>query len=384
MPQKSSLEVDVEPSVLKWAVETSGWAPTEIAKKLKVSPVTFRNWFTGDIHPTIKQLEELSKTVKRPLAAFFLSKPPEEPPLPKDYRQLPDREGKFDKKTILAIRRARRLQNISKELAENLNITLRTAITYVKQSGDPKEIADCYRKDFGFTEELQRKKLKTPHEVFTFLRDNIEQKNILVFQVPMLLEDARGFALVNDTPEIVVANSTDDIEPRIFTLMHEFGHVLLHESGVSMPERTLFASRVGPVEKWCNDFAAGFLLPKSVAETEFTNYKQNLTEPSTLNKLSRQYKVSKAMLLYNMYKLHYISQKEYEAVQKRYKFDKAKKPPAGFGETADKRCIRERGQKFVSLVVSNFEQGLITRSDALDYLSVKSKNLEKIVNRVKK
>ena len=384
MSHKPSLEVEVEPTVLKWAIETSGWAPTEIAKRLKISPATFQNWFTGNIHPTIKQLEDLSKTVKRPLAAFFLSEPPKEPPLPKDYRQLPDREGKFDKKTILAIRRARRLQNISKELAENLNILLRTAITYVKQSDDPKEIALCYRKEFGFTEELQRKKLKNSHEVFTFLRDAIEQKNILVFQIPMLLEDARGFALVNDTPEVVVANSTDEIEPRIFTLMHEFGHVLLHESGVSMPERTLFAKRVGPVEKWCNDFAAGFLLPRSIAESEFPKYKQTLTETSTLNKLSRHYKVSKAMLLYNMFKLQYISQKEYNAVQKRYKFDKVKGPSTGFGVSADKRCIREKGQKFVSLVVNNFEQRLITRSDALDYLSIKSKNLEKILSRVKK
>jgi Zn-dependent peptidase ImmA (M78 family)/DNA-binding CsgD family transcriptional regulator len=384
MSRKPSLDVEVEPSVLQWAVETSGWTPTEIAKRLKISPGTFQNWFTGNIHPTIKQLEEFSKTVKRPLAAFFLSAPPKEPALPKDYRLLPGKEGKFDKKTILAIRRARRLQNISKELAENLNITIRTSVKYVKQSDDSKEIADCYRKDFGFTEEFQKKKLKTPHEVFNFLRDAIEHKNILVFQNPMLLEDARGFALVNNIPEVVVANSTDEIEPRIFTLMHEFGHVLLHESGVSMPERTLFANRVGPVEKWCNDFAAGFLLPKSIAKSEFTNYKKNLTEQSTLNKLSRQYKVSKAMLLYNMYKLKYISQKEYEAVQKRYKFDKIKKLSAGFGESADKRCIRERGQKFVSLVASNFEQGLITRSDALDYLSIKSKNFDKILSRVKK
>ncbi|MCJ7571051.1 MAG: XRE family transcriptional regulator [Candidatus Thermoplasmatota archaeon] len=383
MSRKPSLNVEVEPTVLQWAVETSGWAHAEIAKKLKISPTTFQNWFTGNVQPTVKQLEVLSTTLKRPLATFFLSNPPKEQPLPKDYRMLPEKEGKFDKKTILAIRRARRLQNISKDLAENLNVPLRTVISYVKQSDDPKKIAECYRKELNFSSELQTK-LKTPYEVFTFLRDALEEKNIIVFQIPMLLEDARGFALVDNSPEVLVANSKDQIEARIFILMHEFGHVLLHESGVSMPERTLFAKRVGPVEKWCNDFAAGFLLTRSIAESEFPKYKQTLTETSTLNKLSRQYKVSKAMLLYNMFKLQYISKKEYDAVQKRYKFDKVKGPSTGFGVSADKRCIREKGQKFVSLVVNNFEQGLITRSDALDYLSIKSKNLEKILSRVKK
>ena len=384
MPRNLSLDVEVEPKVLQWVIGTSGWTQAEITKKLKISPSTFQNWLTGEIHPSLKQLEELSKTVKRPLAAFFLSQPPEEPPLPKDYRQLPDKEGKFDKKTILAIRRARRLQNISKELSENLNIPLRSIISYVKQSDNPKKIAEYYRKDFGLTEELQ-KKMKTPYEMFFFLRGALEKKNILVFQIPMLLEDARGFTLVDTSPEVVIANSKDQIEARIFTLMHEFGHVLLHESGVSMPERTLFAQRVGPVEKWCNDFASAFILPEVMANVEFTGDKNNLTDTLILSKFSRRYKVSKSMLLYNMFKLRYISQKEYDTVLKRYPSDKIRGKSTGFAAaSADKRCIQEKGQKFVSLVASNFEQGLITRSDALDYLSIKSKNLEKILNRVKK
>ena len=91
------------------------------------------------------------------------------------------------------------------------------------------------------------------------------------------------------------------------------------------------------------------------------------------------------MLLYNMFKLRYISQKEYDTVLKRYQPDKIKGKSTGFAATsADKRCIQEKGQKFVSLVASNFEQGLITRSDALDFLSIKSNNLEKVLNRVKK
>jgi len=384
MPRNISLDIEVEPKVLQWAIGTSGWTQAEIVKKLKISPSTFQHWLNGEIHPSLKHLEELSKTVKRPLAAFFLSEPPKEPPLPRDYRQLPEKEGKFDKKTILAIRRARRLQNISKELSENLNIPLRSIVTYVKQSDDQKKIAEYYRKDFGLTEELQ-KKMKTPYELFSFLRDALEKKNILVFQIPMLLEDARGFTLVDTPPEVVIANSKDQIEARVFTLMHEFGHVLLHESGVSMPERTLFAQHVGPVEKWCNDFASALILPEAMAKVEFTGYKNNLTDTLTLSKLSRLYKVSKSMLLYNMFKLRYISQKEYDTVLKRYQPDKIKGKSTGFATaSADKRCIQEKGQKFVSLVASNFEQGLITRSDALDFLSIKSNNLEKALNRVKK
>ena len=59
MSRKPSLDVAVEPTVLQWAIDTSGWAHAEIAKKLKISPTTFQNWFTGNVHPTVKQLEVL-------------------------------------------------------------------------------------------------------------------------------------------------------------------------------------------------------------------------------------------------------------------------------------------------------------------------------------
>jgi len=384
MARNISLDVEVEPTVLQWAIGTSGWTYPEIIKKLKINPSTFQHWLTGETHPSLRQLEELSKTVKRPLAAFFLSQPPKEPPLPKDYRQLPEKEGKFDKKTILAIRRARRLQNISKELAENINIPLQSVISYVKQSDDPKKLAERYRKDFGLTEEIQ-KKMKTPYELFSFLREALEKRNVLVFQIPMLLEDARGFTLVDISPEVVVANSKDQIEARVFTLLHELGHVLLHESGVSMPERTLFIQRAAPVEKWCNEFASAFLLPESIANVDFTENKDTLIDTLTLSKLSRRYKVSKSMLLYKMFKLRCISQKEYDTVLNRYQPEIAKGKSTCFAAvSADKRCIQEKGEKFVSLVASNLEQGLITYSDALDFLSLKSNNLEKVLRRVKK
>lgn len=380
MPKKS-LAVEVNPSILKWAIGSSGWDEQEIAKKLKLSSNIFGGWLKGEANPTLKQLEDLAKTVKRPLTVFFLSEPPKEKPLPKDYRMLPEKEGKFDKKTILAIRRARRLQKVSKELSENLNASLVKATPTIKLSENPKEIAEKYRAEFKFDEGTQ-KKLKTPYEVFNFLRDIIEDKNIIVFQIPMPVEDARGFTLVDDSPAVIVVTSKDLIEARIFTLMHEFGHVLLNESGVSMPENALFIKNLDSVEKWCNDFSSAFLLPEVLARSEFSQNKD-------VGKLSRAYKVSKAMLFYNMYRLNFISKQQYDSFIDKYKLEilkpkeKADKK-GGFRQTADKQCLSERGQKFVSLVVNNVDKGFITHSDALDYLSIKAKNLDKVMSKSKK
>jgi len=53
--------------------------------------------------------------------------------------------------------------------------------------------------------------------------------NILVFQFSMPIEDARGFALTDMNPNVIVVNSKDSIEARLFSLMLEFGHILLGE-----------------------------------------------------------------------------------------------------------------------------------------------------------
>ena len=96
--------------------------------------------------------EDFSKIIKRPLAVFFLSEPPPEPAPPKDFRMLPDKTGKFDKKTLLAIRRARRLQDISKELSDNLDSSLNPKIKFYSLNDDPKKTAEIFRDEFKFNE----------------------------------------------------------------------------------------------------------------------------------------------------------------------------------------------------------------------------------------
>ena len=381
--------VDAKPAVLKYFIESSGWDVGELGRKIKVGEATIRGWMDGGTRPMLSHLERLSVVLRRPLAAFLLSVPPEEKPFPKDYRTLPGREGKFDKVTILALRRARRLQKISRELSENLRYGSKPAIGSYSVHASTKDAGREQRGLFGITEEV-RMKWRTPYDAFSRLREVIEGKNVLVFQMAMPLGDARGFTLVDEDPAVMVVNQRDQIEAKIFTLMHEFGHVLLKESGVSMAENSLIIHEADNVEKWCNDFASSFLLSEDVAKAAFDSNRASITDTSTLNKLSGAYKVSKYMLLYNMQKLGYITNDQREEVLGRYKPEIEKAPKTGekkgggFPRSAETRCMSEMGQKFVSLVISNMERGNITQSDALDYLSIKSRNLDKLTNGLKK
>ena len=152
--KKKSFEVEVKPQIIKWAINTSGWSIKDLSKRLRVSENTITKWIEGEKYPTFRELENLSKYLKRPVAVFLLPNHPEEKPLPKDHRTLPEeRKNKFDKKTILAIRAARRLQKINKELVENLNQNIEPKISPLRLSDNPKEIAQVYRNKFQITEE---------------------------------------------------------------------------------------------------------------------------------------------------------------------------------------------------------------------------------------
>ncbi|TXT62340.1 MAG: hypothetical protein BAJALOKI1v1_970008 [Promethearchaeota archaeon] len=379
-----SLKVDVNPTVFKWLRVSSGWSKEDVSKRLKTSVDVIEAIELGDRQPTLRQLKELSRAYKRPLAAFLLSEPLDEPPLPKDYRMLPDKKDVFDKKTIYAIRRARNLQEIGGELLINMNISISPNIEHVTLSKKPKDLGLSYRNIFNLNLEKQRK-FKSSYALFNYLRETFEKLNVLVFQFSMPVEDARGFVLTDQNPNVIVVNSKDSIEARIFTLLHEFGHILLGETVIDLP--FLSFNKKNKIEYWCNQFAASFLLPKTYAETLFTSEK-SLTDERTLKRLSCKYKVSKSMLLYAMYKQDFITKNEFERKLDKYKPSKKdqkkkKETKQSGGIPQDRRCLTEMGHKFVSMVANNYDKNYITYTDALNFLSVKSRNFEKVLAKAK-
>lgn len=379
------ISVEVIPEVLTWLRESSGSSIGEVSKRLRTTSDTILEFETGKKSPTLVQLKELSKLYKRPLASFFLSKPKEEKPLPNDYRFLPGRTDIFDKKTILAIRKSRSLQGISRELSLNIRYETAPKVRKVVLTDNPELIAAEYRKLFDLNLETQRK-IKDAYRLFSYLRDVLEDSNVLVFQFSMPVEDARGFALADDLPSIAVINTKDTIEARLFTLMHEFGHILLGETVIDIPDESL--KNRNNVERWCNAFSSSFLLPEESARALFIRYHDRLTETDILNSLSRKYKVSKATLLIKMLELDYISNQEFEEVMSRYVREgagkKTEEKKKMIRVTSDQRCLSEMGNKFVSLVANNFDKEFITYGDALSYLSIKSKNFDRVLEKARK
>jgi Zn-dependent peptidase ImmA (M78 family) len=372
--------VKIRPEVLRWAIRASGWKIYELEKKLSIKSDTIEEWLSGSTSPTLGQLEKLSRALRRPLAVFFLPKPPEEMPIPPDFRILPGRSGEYKKETLLALRRARRYQRICRVLLENSGDKLEPLVRHVTLSTDPLKIAREERKEFKLTEDKQQS-WKNPYQAFKQIRRLLEMKNIFVFHTKMPIEDARGFVLADTLPVVIVVSSSDLIVARIFTLAHEYGHVLLNQSSIDMPDFSYARETLGDTERWCNKFASEFLLPAETLTRELESCREELSSVDCLFVLSRRYKVSKEMLAYKMQDLGIISRQRCTEIIEQLRRAASREEAKGGrrGLTTRERCLREKGERFVSLVSRNMELGTIGYHEAIDYLSVDLKNLDKVL-----
>jgi len=376
-----SFEVKVEPSVLQWLRASSGWTPTEVSKKMGVQETTYQEIERGERKPTFKQVEVLAKAFRRPVAAFLLPTPPQEPSLPADFRLIPIEKKEFSRKMRRVFRRARWLQELSGELMGNLSLNIEPNIAKASLSANPVELASSERLASGITLETQMK-WKNSYEAFAAWRDYLEKKNIRTFQISMPIDEARGFALTDKKPYLIVVNTADDINARIFTFFHEYGHILLSETSVCIPEFELSkdSTKINLIESWCNRFAAEFILPKEVKQ-RLANDENRGNLGKLLNKYSSHLKVSKYALLVKMREFGLVKDAELTDFVKKVRVANVKKGGFGRGLTQLQRCKQERGENYVSMVLENLDRGFINTRDALDYLSIRMKYLDSLRSR---
>ena len=381
---KRSIQIGINPKVWVWLRESSGWTISEVAKRLQTTEDVIIAIEQGKKNPSMRQLKLLAVAFHRPLATFLLPEPKKEKPLPKDYRTIQNQRGIFHRQTLYAIRKARNLQTISQNLALQSNIQLAADIKTVTIEESPTKLGAYYRSKFQLSNEKQQT-FKTSYQFFKFLRQTLEKINILVFQFSMPIKDARGFTLVDENPLVIVVNQKDSIEARLFTLMHEFAHVLLGETIIDNPSFEI--TKKNKIEYWCNEFAASFLLPLGFTFELLEGFDTGFDEAMHLRILTRKTKLSKSMIYYNLYKHKFVTKEQYEAFKLRLSVIITTKPKVESSEGGipqDKKRLAELGSKFISLVADNYEAKVITYSDALDYLSIRSKNFDKLLTKAEK
>jgi Zn-dependent peptidase ImmA (M78 family)/DNA-binding XRE family transcriptional regulator len=374
---QGSFSITVSPAVLAWARQAAGQNISSVAERLRVTEQTVREWESGKKPLSWTALRRLAGAYQRPVAALLLPEPPRAPEVPPDYRTIPAKRKTLSPSTLLAIRSARWLQSRAIEMRRELQIETAFRATSNQLPKNPEALAEKARRTLG-VEMAQQCEWKDSHEAYRQWRQSLEEQGVLVFQFAFPVEEVRGFSLFDRLCPVVVVNESDDPTARIFTLLHEYGHLLLQEPGICLPQEAATSDEQS-VETFCNRFAASVLIPSG----QLSTWERTVGSEVQIRQMARSYSVSKYVVLYRLGHAGRLPRAAVRSIEKRWKEMDAskrisKRARRGGGASTEKICRRRRGNAFIQLVQQAEKRGVITTHDAVTYLGVKLIDLKKL------
>jgi Zn-dependent peptidase ImmA (M78 family)/transcriptional regulator with XRE-family HTH domain len=373
-----SILAHVNHKVLSWARSSLGLDKRVAARKLGISPLVLERWEDGTEHPTIAKLKKIADVYKRPLAIFYLPTVPESlDPIP-DFRRLPQSKGNsLSPDAMLQIRRLYEKQRIAVELARSSGAFDWNFIGSVRLDDEhPERVGRDVRNMLGVGDG----NWGSDYEAFNAWRRAVESLGVMVFQIVRIaIDELRGFSIASDEYPAIALNRKDAPRPRIFTLIHEFCHILLGESGVcDISELNGYqnTNHSRHIEEFCNHAAGAALIPtRSLLQTSvvISHGDSPRWHPSELFELANQFKVSQEAILRRLLILEKTSHKFYEEWRANYSPPKISK--GGAPEKPFEKVVRTQGTNYVGLVLNALQNNTITATRASDYLEMKTQYL---------
>jgi len=363
--------ISVNNHVLVWAREALALNKTDAAERTNISIKRLTQLEGGERFPTLDELKALSKEYKRTIATLLLAEPPKEKPLPNDRRTVDSGQlGKFHEKSILAIRKARAMANALIELKSDAGIEIPKFefSAFINESAG--EVAKKLRVAMNLDEIRDFDKINDILEAYI---EKIESLGVAIFQLSLTHDNLRGFSIVDEEiPVIGIKRGGEPPTAKIFTLFHELGHLLLNEGGIC---DLSFKSNIA-IEKWCNEFAAEVLIPKSeLIQAELVQQHQANNEmiwsKKELLELGNYFHVGPLAILRSLKELKLTTSSYYNEKHDAWnkpQFGRAKKSE---GRNIPKETIKEKGKTYIWLAFNAYDQNRIDLKDLSDFLGVR-------------
>jgi Zn-dependent peptidase ImmA (M78 family) len=255
------------------------------------------------------------------------------------------------------------------------------AVASTTPDQDADDVAGKVRASLGITLKDQSS-WDDDYRAYRSWRQVIEDQHVLVLQMTLDLDELRGFSLTERGVPTIVVSSSDEPRPRIFTLFHEYAHVLLGTGGICLPEpgRTVAGRR--NVERFCNSFAGAILVPlQALLEHPRTLELRSIAEAppdAALDPLTAAFRVSPPVIWMRLRQANVISaavsQQKWAQWESRRARTKATRPTRSQPKRSRARRRVYEGGAYVSVVLDAHERDLIGYPEALDYLDIRSKD----------
>lgn len=374
------------PALLTWARESAGYSVDDLAAYMKKPVDTIRRWETGVEAPTYRQLQAFAKKVARPVAVLYFATPPQDPPRPPDYRVLPGTDrGKFSPPSLLAFRILRNSLADLRDVLTSLGETAEMSLPRFTTEEDTASQAANLREFLGVSFETQMR-WRGRYEPLTAWRRALFERGVLVQTFDVKLNDLRAFSEMESGLGGIGLSTNDSPRGRVFSLFHEVAHLCLRSPGVSgdlAPPGRAVPPDVLAIERYCDQFAADFLLPISepaVAES-LRELARGLSRQAA-QAYAEQFSVSKYVIARRMFDLNMLSVDNYwNQIEEWRRYDASEAQRlADEGERSGGSHwvirVSKLGRPYVTKVLEAMDRGAISIHTASQILAVKPDRLD--------
>lgn len=375
----------VTPEVMRWARESIGASLDEAARRANVKVERVEAWESGDSEPTVAKLRLLAALYQRPLSVFFLPEPPTTFDAMRDFRRLPGATSHAWSRALHKVfRRALEQQDTVAELLEADGEAPTSSVPAASVDMAPEAAGFVARAALGVPLGNQFA-WRTPEEALAAWIEAVEALGVLVLRTSdVASEEMRGFSISSGPIPVVVINALESPRGQVFTLLHEFAHLMVREGGLcDLLEPDSPGSRA--IEVWCNTVAGATLMPaKAFLDHNIISPEGRVEwEDDVLAQLSGRWSVSQEAVLLRLVALERATFDFYMARRAQYvqayddhrAAEKARRKERPGGPPPYRMTVRDRGKPYVRLVLDAYHRDTITPSSLSNLLSLKLKHL---------
>lgn len=301
----------INPRMMRWAFERGGFTLESLDKSFP----KLRQWESGEIKPTLNQIEHFAKTVHVPIGFLFLDEPPTESvPIP-DFRTSWNKHKTHPSPDLLdTIFICQQRQEWFNEYSRTMGDEPLHFVGSVTRAQDISEVANNIRDVIGFSIEKRRALPTWTDALRTFIEQS-DAAGILVMcsgvvlnnsRRPLNTEEFRGFAITDSLAPLIFINGADTKAAQMFTIAHELAHIWLGQSAISDVQPQIQTDH--EIELWCNSVAAELLVPMASLQSVYDQNNDILFE---INRLARYFKVSTLVILRRIFDYKKLTQEEF-------------------------------------------------------------------------
>jgi Zn-dependent peptidase ImmA (M78 family) len=360
------------------------------ARKIGVPDTRVSSWEAGDARPTIAQLRKAAEVYKRPLAVFFLAEPPTTFDTLRDFRRHVDAaEGEWSPELHAEYRRALHQRE---QLLELYDIDDREPpedwqIPLVPESDE--ELARIARQNII---DLMPSDLPiagtSPYKHLNLWISGLEEAGVLVLATAggkVSPKEMRALSLHFEKVPVIMVNGADSARGRLFSLLHEYAHLLLHTGGLcDTISDTRATSPDRKLEARCNAIAASILMPRSDVLRR-PQVIARRSDPASwdyeaLRSAAAAFGVSAEAFLRRLVTLGLVDRQFYNARRSEfiaaYEEEELRNRPTGGSWYLN--TVRDLGKGYVRKVADAHRRRVIDSFTAASYLDVKVTQIPKL------